>query len=106
MYYLNRISTPGILALAVIFTAAPARASTDNYIELQLSTAKFAQMINTQIINAASFCPYEVPCPTGGGTCVVDHLEIGAAGPVLRASNYSSVPINPTQGAWMQKVLY
>jgi hypothetical protein len=94
------------VSFALLSSASIAHASTDAYLELQIDATKLAALIHAQVVDAATFCPIEIPCPTGNDTCVLDHVEVGAPGTIGRSATAASIPINDDLSLNAQKVLY
>lgn len=98
MRILSRRPRSALVAIAfpVLFTGAlPALASTDHYLEVQLSSAELADQLRRQLSTQSDFCPAPVACPNSPGqSCYVDHLELGPVGTFSRAAAQSGVAIN------------
>lgn len=92
---------------ACALTTQTASASTDHFLEFQMSSAKFAELVRGAFVAATrSFCPTVIPCPVGGGNCVLDRVEVGGPGTFSRAANANSIPINDFTTISAQPILY
>src|SRR5262249_10896121 len=61
--------------------AAPARASTDNYLEAQVDTNVLSSILRQRFSTASDFCPTPIACPWNPqAECVIDHVVLGPPG--------------------------
>ena len=94
-----------LLALAGLLAAAEVRASSDHFVESQVSTAELSLIIRTHLQTQAKFCPQSVPCPNSNGTCIIDRLEYPIVGTWSRGAAIN-VPINNHTTLPSTKILY
>ncbi len=90
------------LALALCTTVA-AEASTDNFVEMQLSAAELGHAIRIRLATQTELCPHLVSCPSG--QCFVDHVEMPTAG-WWSKSGQTSATINSHTTLSTQRILY
>lgn len=102
--YRKRICLFGALLCGA---AAEARASTDNYVEVQIASSVLGTVLQRSFTGNSDFCPEAIPCPWSPSTsCVVDHLTIGSVGSWSRASAWTNTAINSFTNLQTHKVLY
>lgn len=96
-----------ITGAAVGFSGKAARASTDNYVEIQIGAGVLSTIAHEQFTGNSDFCPQIIPCPSAPQSqCVVDHLDIGSAGSWTREAASSNLAINSFTTIQAQKVIY
>lgn len=80
---------------AAALYSGSARASTDNFAEIQIDAGALSSMARNALASEHTFCPYSMPCPDDPSeSCVVDHFDLGAPGTWSRGDSLQSTPIN------------
>ncbi|MEQ1505684.1 MAG: hypothetical protein ABMB14_25850, partial [Myxococcota bacterium] len=88
-----------------IVLALPARASSDHFVESQVSAARLAELLRTHFQTESAFCPAPVTCPDTGGTCFVDRIDYPSVGTWSRGSAVN-VPINDHTSLPSTEIVY
>ena len=92
---MKRLLHPAAIPACLALCAPSAFASSDNFLEIQVTTSRLSEIARSRFIGATrTFCPTEITCPNDGDDCWVDHLEIGPPGSFSRGTAASQVPIN------------